>query len=86
MIPKVPGYTAIHKRINKLDTKIDPKVGSYIVLAIDSTGIKVANRREWMRDKWKKRRDFSRYMSVWILIPRTTFRTCTTTISYLTSR
>ncbi|HEY6537389.1 MAG TPA: hypothetical protein VIY08_16585 [Candidatus Nitrosocosmicus sp.] len=24
----------------------------YIVIAIDSSGIKVANRGQWMRDKW----------------------------------
>ena len=40
-IPKVPDYTAIHKRVNKLDIRMDPKVGSDIVIAIDSTGIKV---------------------------------------------
>ncbi len=57
-IPKVPDYTAIHKRINRLDIKVNPKVGREIVIAIDSTGIKVANRGEWMRDKWKKRRGF----------------------------
>ena len=43
-VPKVPDYTAIHKRINKLDIKVNPKVGRDIVIAIDSTGIKVANR------------------------------------------
>jgi hypothetical protein len=25
---------------------------------VDSTGIKVANRGEWMRDKWNRRRGF----------------------------
>ena len=29
-----------------------------IVLAIDSTGIKVANRGEWMRQKWHMKRGF----------------------------
>lgn len=58
-IPKVPDYTAIHKRINKLDIKVNPDLGNGdIVIAIDSTGIKVANRGEWMQDKWKKRRGF----------------------------
>jgi DDE family transposase len=57
-IPKVPDYTAIHKRVNRLDIKIDPEVGNDIVIAIDSTGIKVANRGEWMREKWKTRRGF----------------------------
>jgi hypothetical protein len=57
-IPKVPDYTAIHKRINKLDIKTESYLGNEIVIAIDSTGIKVANRGEWMRDKWKTRRGF----------------------------
>lgn len=58
-IPKIPDYTTIHKRINKLDVKIDQEIGNDdIVIAVDSTGIKVANRGEWMRDKWKKRRGF----------------------------
>jgi hypothetical protein len=58
-IPKVPDYTAIHKRINKLDIKVNPQIGNDdIVIAVDSTGIKVANRGEWMRDKWNRRRWF----------------------------
>jgi hypothetical protein len=28
------------------------------VIAVDSTGIKVANRGEWMREKWNRRRGF----------------------------
>lgn len=55
-IPRVPDYTAIPKRIDKIN--VDPEVGDDIMLAIDSTGIKVANRGEWMRNKWKKRRGF----------------------------
>ena len=58
-IPKVPDYTAIHKRINRLDIKVNPEIcNDDIIIAVDSTGIKVANRGEWMRDKWKKRRGF----------------------------
>ncbi|HEY6535265.1 MAG TPA: transposase, partial [Candidatus Nitrosocosmicus sp.] len=45
------------KRINKLNISIDSnkhKVSKdeYIVIAIDSTGIKFTNRGQWMRDKW----------------------------------
>ena len=58
-IPHIPDYTIIHKRINKLDIKVNQDVGNDdIVIAVDSTGIKVANRGEWMRDKWKRRRGF----------------------------
>ena len=55
---KTPTYSAIWKRVNKLHIKMNPKLGKDIVIAIDSTGIKVANRGEWMRQKWQKRRGF----------------------------
>ena len=59
-IPQIPDFTSIHKRVNKLDIKIDDdSIGDDdIILAIDSTGIKVANRGEWMRQKWHMRRGF----------------------------
>ena len=61
-IPAVPDFTSIHKRVNKLDIKIDETMDddseNEIILAIDSTGIKVANRGEWMRQKWHLRRGF----------------------------
>ena len=53
-IPDVPNYSTINRQVNKLDIKISPKLGSDVVIAIDSTGIKVASRGEWMRHKWKK--------------------------------
>ena len=55
---KTPTYSAIWKRVTKLDIKYNPKLGKDIVIAIDSTGVKVANRGEWMRQKWQKRRGF----------------------------
>ena len=55
---KTPTYSAIWKRVNRLDIKINPKLGKDVVIAIDSTGVKVANRGEWMRHKWQKRRGF----------------------------
>ncbi|HXT84537.1 MAG TPA: IS5/IS1182 family transposase, partial [Verrucomicrobiae bacterium] len=56
--PSIPNYTTINRRINRLDIKIkdDDKnkefEDEYIVIAIDSNGIKVSNRSQWMRDKW----------------------------------
>ena len=46
--------------INKLNIQINnnnnnkDKVSKdeYLIIAIDSTGIKVTNRGQWMRDKW----------------------------------
>ena len=55
-IQAVPDFTSIHKRVNKLDIKIDETMDDHsengIILAIDSTGIRVANRGEWMRQQW----------------------------------
>ena len=43
-----------------MDIKLDTSIinsDEDIVIAVDSTGIKVANSRgEWMREKWKTRR------------------------------
>ena len=50
-------YNNKQRRINKLDIKIkeDNKdeefEDEYIVIAMDSTGIKVTNRGQWMREK-----------------------------------
>jgi hypothetical protein len=60
-VPSIPDYTTINRRINRLDIKIkdtDSKEfkDEYIVIAIDSTGIKVTNRGQWMRDKWNVRK------------------------------
>jgi hypothetical protein len=59
-IPAAPDYTAIHKRINKMDIRVTGAAAkSGIILAVDSTGIKITNRGDWMRRKWgRKRRGF----------------------------
>jgi len=54
----VPGlvaadYTTLHKRISKLALKI-PIPEEDVVIAVDSTGMKVTNRGEWMREKHGK--------------------------------
>jgi hypothetical protein len=49
-VPSIPNFTTINRRINRLDIKINDIKDSkefkdeYIVIAIDSTGIKVTNR------------------------------------------
>ena len=52
-LPSIPDYSNISRRINRLDIKINNKNKNnnddYFVIAIDSTGIKVTNRGEWMR-------------------------------------
>ena len=51
-------YYSINRRINRLDIKIkdtDSKnkefKDEYIVITIDSTGIKITNRGQWMKEK-----------------------------------
>ncbi len=58
-VPSIPHYTTINRRINRLDIKIKDINSKnkdfedeYIIIAIDSTGIKVTNRGQWLRDKW----------------------------------
>ena len=56
-VPSIPDFTTINRRINRLDIKIKEDNNKnkefkdeYIVIAIDSTGIKVTNRGQWMRE------------------------------------
>ena len=61
-VPSISHYTTIHRRINRLDIKIkDDKSkqfeDDYLIIAIDSKGIKVTNRGQWMREmEYKKER------------------------------
>lgn len=56
----VPDFTTIWWRVGRmkvnLDPNLTPKRGDNIVIAVDSTGIKVTNRGEWILDKWKNKR------------------------------
>jgi IS5 family transposase len=57
-VPCIPDYSTISRRVNRLEIKINEGLGSDIVIALDSTGIKVANRGEWMRHKWHVRKGY----------------------------
>ena len=61
-VPCIPDYSTISRRINRLDIKINEGLGNDIVIALDSTGIKVANRGEWIRHKWHVRKGYLKYM------------------------
>ena len=53
----VPDFTTIWWRVVRTKINLNPKVNlerDNIVIAVDSTGIKVTNRGEWILDKWKK--------------------------------
>jgi hypothetical protein len=58
-IPSIPDYSTISRRVNNLDIHVNERLGNDIVIALDSTGIKVSNRGgEWMRHKWHVRRGY----------------------------
>jgi IS5 family transposase len=64
-LPSIPDYRRICRRINRLDIKIDDdqdksslQHDDNFVIAIDSTGVKVTNRGEWIRHKWKVKRGY----------------------------
>lgn len=65
-LPSVPDYSNISRRINRLNIKINDddqdksslQYDDYFVIAIDSTGVKVTNRGEWIRHKWNIKRGY----------------------------
>lgn len=47
-------YTTLFKRIARIEMKIENKdLSEDIILALDSSGLKVTNRGDWIRKKWK---------------------------------
>jgi hypothetical protein len=54
----IPDYSTIQRRINKLDIKINEHLGNDIVIALDSTGIKITNRGGWLPHKWNVRKGY----------------------------
>jgi IS5 family transposase len=55
----VPDYSTIDRRVNRLNVKLSKEdYGDDLVIAVDASGIKVSNRGDWMRHKWKMRRGY----------------------------
>jgi hypothetical protein len=57
-VPAVPDYSTINRRVNKLEIKLNNRIGNDIVIVLDSTGIKVTNRGEWLPHKWNIRKGY----------------------------
>ena len=66
-VQSIPDYSAtINRRINnKLDIKINERIVNDIVIVLDSTGIKVINRGEWLPHKWNVRK---RYLKIHVAV------------------
>ena len=74
-VPSIPDFTTINRKINKLDIQIkednfDKELkGDYIIIAIDSTGIKITNRGQWMRNNWNARNNNKKgYLKIHIAV------------------
>jgi len=52
-------------KIKECNTDDDDDDG-YVVIAVDSTGIKVTNRGQWMSDKWKIKK--KGYLKIYIVV------------------
>jgi len=56
---EVPDYSTIDRRVNRLHVKLSEEdYGNDLVIAVDASGIKVSNRGDWMRRKWRVRRGY----------------------------
>ncbi len=77
LLPSIPDFSTINRRINRLNIKIndskykqseEEEPCGYIIIAIDSTGIKVTNRGQWMNKKWNVRRKKKGYLKIHIAV------------------
>jgi hypothetical protein len=57
---EVPDYSTIDRRVNRLGVRLDEedRYGDDLIIAVDASGIKVSNRGDWIRHKWKVRRGY----------------------------
>jgi len=59
-VPAAPDYSQIWRRVREIGLNIQETLLSHhdedVVISLDSSGVKVSNRGEWMREKWKVRR------------------------------
>jgi hypothetical protein len=55
-----PDFTTIWHRVSCVKVELDPSVNpdEDVTIAVDSSGIKVSNRGEWIRKMWNVRRGF----------------------------
>jgi len=60
-------WSTICRRVNKVGIEIKKTLISFkdkeVVVSLDSSGAKVTNRGEWMRQKWKVRRGWIKFTS-----------------------
>jgi len=59
----VHDYSTSWRRVASVKVEVDPSVDRTkdVTIAVDSTGIKVSNRGEWIRQKWAVKRGFVKF-------------------------
>ena len=72
-LPRHPSYGHICKRINKLNdngSSINSNKCNIddLIIAIDSTGIKITNRGQWMQDKWNIQNKKKGYLKIHVAV------------------
>ena len=57
---RAPDYSTTCRRVNGLSIDLEPRLdpGRPVTIAVDASGVKVSDRGEWMRAKWRRRRGF----------------------------
>jgi IS5 family transposase len=58
---KVPDYSTIDRRVNRLDVSLDEsliKSNAPVSIAVDSSGVKVHNGGDWIRKVWKVKKGY----------------------------
>jgi Transposase DDE domain len=67
----VPDFTTIWWGVVKMKINLDSKINierDGIVIAVNSTGIKVTNRGEWMLDNWKNKRKRKGFIKIHVVV------------------
>ena len=65
----VPDFTTIWWRVVRTKINLNPKVNlEKDVVVVDSTGIKVTNRGEWILDKWKNKRKRKGFIKIHVAV------------------
>jgi len=57
---RAPDYSTTCRRVNRLEPMLEPRLDPEepVTIAVDASGIKVADRGEWIQRRWKRRRGF----------------------------
>ena len=73
-LPSHPSYSQINRRVNNLDidsgrssSELDGD-NDNLIMAVDSTGIKVTNRGQWMHDKWDAQNKKKGYLKTHVAV------------------